>query len=151
MVYGEPRMTKDIDVTLGVGPDHLEEILRLMNSIGLTVLVPNPAEFVRRTMVLPCQDEASSVRVDLVFSFSPYEQQAMNRVRLIQIGNQKIRFASPEDLMVHKIIAGRPRDLEDARMVLIKNADMDKAYVERWLREFEKVLDRPLVEVWKKI
>ncbi len=151
LVYGEPRMTKDIDVTLGVGPDHLEEILRLVKKMGLTILVPHPAEFVQKTMVLPCQDAASGVRVDLVFSFSPYEEQAMKRVRRIPVLDQKICFASPEDLMVHKIIAGRPRDLEDARVVLNKNPGMDKVYIERWLSDFEKALDRPLVEVFKKL
>ncbi|MGH9445099.1 MAG: hypothetical protein ACRD3O_05145, partial [Terriglobia bacterium] len=27
LLYGEPRLTRDIDVTLGVGPDRLSEIL----------------------------------------------------------------------------------------------------------------------------
>jgi len=151
LVYGEPRMTKDIDVTLGLGPDRLEEVLQLVKLIGLTVLVSQPDEFVKRTMVLPCQDGASGVRVDLVFSFSPYEQQAMKRVRIIRLLNQDVCFASPEDLMIHKIIAGRPRDLEDAKVVLNKNPGMDKAYMERWLGDFEKVLDRPLIEVLKKL
>jgi hypothetical protein len=151
LVYGEPRFTRDIDVTLGVGPDHLEEILRLVASIGLAVLVPKPAEFVKKTMVLPCESPDSGVRVDLVFSFSPYEQQAMNRVRRIRVLDRDVRFASPEDLMVHKIIAGRPRDMEDARVVLAKNPDMDKAYIERWLGDFEKALNRPLLEAWKKL
>ncbi len=150
LVYGEPRMTKDIDVTLGVGPDHLEEIIGLVKEIGLTVLVSQPAEFVQKTMVLPCQDSSSGVRVDLVFSFSPYEQQAMKRVRKISMLNQEVCFASPEDLIIHKIIAGRPKDLEDAKVVLIKNPAMDQAYIERWLSDFEKALDKPLVEVWKK-
>jgi hypothetical protein len=149
LVYGEPRMTKDIDVTLGVGPDHLEKIVELVKEMELTVLVSQPAEFVQKTMVLPCQDSKSGVRVDLVFSFSPYEQQAMKRVKRIPILDHEVRFASPEDLIIHKIIAGRPKDLEDARVVLAKNPDMDKAYIERWLQDFEKVLEKPLVEILK--
>lgn len=151
LVYGEPRMTKDIDVTLGVGPDHLEEIIALVKGMGLTVLVSQPAEFVQKTMVLPCQDSSSGVRVDLVFSFSPYEQQAMKRVRKIPILNREVHFASPEDLIIHKIIAGRPRDLEDAKVVLNKNPDMDQTYIERWLSDFEKALDKPLVEVLRNL
>ena len=47
-------------------------------------------------------------------------------------------FATAEDVIVHKIFAGRPRDLEDVRSILLKNPDLDRTYVRKWLREFEK-------------
>ena len=58
-----------------------------------------------------------------------------------------IDFASLEDLIIHKVLAGRPRDLEDLRSVLLKNRAFDLEYVRRWLREFdtslgERSLDR---------
>ncbi len=148
LIYGEPRFTKDIDVTLGVGVERLPDLLRLVETMGLKVLTPNTTEFVQKTMVLPCQDPASGIRVDIVFSFSPYERQAMGRVRRIVLENKEICFASPEDLIIHKVIAGRPRDLEDIRVVLRKNPDLDLTYVENWLRDFEKALGQKLLEVW---
>lgn len=151
LVYGEPRFTRDIDITLGAGIERLEEVLKLVDSFHWKVLAPTPAEFVQRTMVLPCQDPKSGVRLDLVFSFSPYERQAMDRVRRIKILDQEVCFASPEDLIIHKMVAGRPRDLEDVRVVQNKNQTMDRAYIEKWLKDFEATLDRPLVETWKKI
>lgn len=151
LVYGEPRFTRDIDITLGAGIDRLEDVLKLVDSIHWKVLTPTPAEFVQRTMVLPCQDPSSGVRLDLVFSFSPYERQAMDRVRKIKILDQEVRFASPEDLIIHKMVAGRPRDLEDVRVVQIKNPQMDRVYIEKWLKDFEATLDRPLIETWKKL
>lgn len=151
LVYGEPRFTKDIDVTMGVGIDRLEDVLRLVGSAGWKVLVPSPPEFVQKTMVLPCQDPASGVRLDLIFSFSPYEKQAMGRVRRVSLLGKQVCFASPEDLVVHKVVAGRPRDLEDIRVVQLKNPGMDRAYIEKWLKEFELTLGRPLIEAWKKL
>ncbi len=29
LLYGEPRLTRDIDITLGIGPQRAEEILNL--------------------------------------------------------------------------------------------------------------------------
>jgi len=75
----------------------------------------------------------------------------MDRVRRIKILDQEVCFASPEDLIIHKMVAGRPRDLEDVRVVQNKNQTMDRAYIEKWLKDFEATLDRPLVETWKKI
>ncbi|HEV2355813.1 MAG TPA: nucleotidyl transferase AbiEii/AbiGii toxin family protein [Puia sp.] len=151
LVYGEPRFTKDIDVTLGAGVERLDDVLKIVGSIGWKVLTPSPAEFVQKTMVLPCQDPASGVRLDLVFSFSPYEHQAMERVRRIKFSGKEVCFASPEDLIIHKVVAGRPRDLEDVRAVQLKNPGMDRGYIEKWLKEFEKTLDRSLLETWKKL
>ena len=151
LVYGEPRFTRDIDITLGVGVDRLEEVLQLVRSNQWKVLTPSPTEFVQKTMVLPCQDPASGVRLDLVFSFSPYERQAMDRVRRIRFLGKEVRFASPEDLIIHKVVAGRPRDLEDVQMVQRKNPGLDRVYIEKWLKEFEASLEKPLVELWKKL
>ncbi|MCG2758537.1 MAG: DUF6036 family nucleotidyltransferase, partial [Desulfobacteraceae bacterium] len=51
--------------------------------------------------------------------------------------NQEVNFASPEDLIIHKIFAGRPRDIEDVRTVLLKNPEIDVRYVRKWLKEFD--------------
>ncbi len=151
LVYGEPRFTKDIDITLGVGVDRLDDVLKIVDAIHWRVLTPTPADFVQKTMVLPCQEDVTGVRLDLVFSFSPYERQAMERVRRIAFLGKEVRFASPEDLIIHKVVAGRARDLEDVKVVQLKNPGMDRVYIEKWLKEFEKALDRNLVETWKKL
>jgi hypothetical protein len=140
LLYGEPRLTRDIDVTLGVGPERLSELLGWVRASGWQVLVETPAEFVGKTMVLPCLEPTSGIRVDFVFSFSAYEQQALKRVRRVPLGGAQVCFASLEDLIIHKVLAGRPRDFEDVRIVLLKNRAFDLEYVQRWLREFDRSL-----------
>jgi hypothetical protein len=139
-VYGEPRMTRDIDVTLGLGVEGLDRVLALCRSAGLRVLVADPAQFSGETMVLPAVDESSGIRVDFVLSFSEYERQALGRSREVEVGGQPVRFVSLEDLLIHKLVAGRPRDIEDVRLVLVKNPGWDRAYVERWLAELDRAL-----------
>lgn len=96
----------------------------------------DPETFTRETMVLPCSNPETGIRVDMIFSFSPFEQQAIGRARIVRIGLADVRFTSLEDLLVHKLIAGRPRDLEDARIVLLKNPNADLDYMRHWLGEF---------------
>jgi len=146
LLYGEPRLTKDIDITLGVDLTRLQDVLSAVSEMRLMPLV-NPATFTRETMVLPCSDPETGIRVDMIFSFSPYEQLAISRAPIVHIGTTDVHFASLEDLLIHKIIAGRPRDLEDARIILLKNPNSDNAYIRHWLAEFatltnEDYLDR---------
>jgi len=144
LLHGEPRLTRDIDVTLGLGANRLSSLLAVVRSIGLTARVDDAAEFVRQTMVLPCEETDTGIRVDFIFSNSPYESEAMTRVVRRRVGDADVCYASVEDLIIHKLVAGRPRDMEDLRGVLLRNPKYDRAYVERWLKDFEVTLGAPL-------
>lgn len=151
LLYGEPRLTRDIDITLGVGVEELGRIEKIVHKAGLKVLVENIDEFVERTMVLPAMDEQSGIRVDLIFSFSPYERQAIARAKDTKLGKAAVKFASLEDVVIHKVIAGRARDLEDIRSILLKNPGYDSLYIERWLKEFDESLGEGFLASFEKI
>lgn len=151
LLYGEPRLTKDIDITLGIGVDKLEKIVSLVRQLRLKILVDSLEDFVKETMVLPVMDEKSGIRVDFVFSFSPYERQAIKKSKNIRIGTTIVKFASLEDLVIHKVIAGRARDIEDIKSILLKNPEYDHRYIKRWLGEFDHALGSDLLNTLKKI
>ena len=137
LLYGEPRLTRDIDVTLGFDTDRLNQLLAILQEIPLKPIPEDIESFVKQTMVLPALDETTGIRVDFIFSFTPYETGAIKRAKDINILKQKVYFASVEDVVIHKIFAGRPRDLEDVRTILLKNPDIDIKYVRDWLKEFD--------------
>jgi predicted nucleotidyltransferase len=151
LIYGEPRLTKDVDITLGVGTDRVKDVLSLMKKSGWKVLVEEPEKFTKETMVLPCADPSTGIRMDFIFSFTDYEKQAILRAKQIAIGQEKVFFASPEDLVIQKMVAGRPRDLEDIKTVLAKNPGLDFGYIQTWLRQFEELLTQPFLERFKQI
>jgi len=138
LIYGEPRLTRDIDITVGVGPERLNDLLAFARGAAWRVLVETPEEFVQRTMVLPLADPETGIRIDLIFSYSAYEQQAIESVRRVEIGKASVCFAAAEDVIVHKIVAGRPRDVEDIRGILLKNSELDFEYIRHWLAEFDR-------------
>jgi len=141
LLYGEPRLTKDIDITLGLTVDGLGQIKNITKVLRLKNLVDDVDDFVQKTMVFPVVDERSGIRVDFIFSFSSYEKQAIDRAREIVLGRTKVKFASLEDVVIHKIVAGRARDLEDIKSILLKNPDYNLHYIEKWLAEFDKSLN----------
>ena len=138
LIYGEPRLTRDIDITLGVDVNRLGEVLAVVQELSLKPLPKEIESFVRETMVLPALDEHTGIRVDFIFSYTPYETGAIKRAKRIEIMGQEVNIASPEDLIIHKVFAGRPRDIEDVRTVLLKNPDVDLQYIRGWLKEFDK-------------
>ena len=88
-------------------------------------------------MVLPVQEKRSGIRIDFIFSVTAYEQQALRRVKRVKLGQSIVKFASVEDLIIHKVFSGRPRDLEDVKSILLKNRAIDTRYIKQWLKVFD--------------
>jgi predicted nucleotidyltransferase len=152
LLYGEPRLTRDIDVTVGLGPERLDDILALAGNISLKPLPANPQEFVTTTMVLPLEDEGSGVRVDIIFSFTPYEKEALARANEVMIENAMVRFAASEDVIIHKLFAGRPRDIEDAKTIMARQKNIDAGYILNWLTSFDQTFpEKKLLELLKSL
>ena len=151
LLYGEPRLTRDIDITMGISVDGLDRVKKIIPIIGLKSLVKKEKEFVERNMVFPTIDKKSGIRVDFIFSFSSYERQAIERAKDIKLGRSLVRFASLEDVVIHKVIAGRARDLEDVKSILLKNLKYDLVYIEKWLKQFDKSLGGKFLKVFRNI
>ena len=143
LLHGEPRLTQDIDITLGVGPTHLPDVLAVCEELDLEPLPADPQDFVLSTFVLPAADRDTGIRVDLIFSTTTYEAEAIARAQPVQVGGASVPFATAEDLIIHKLFAGRPRDFEDAGgAVRRKGLELDWDYLRRWVADFGLVPGR---------
>jgi hypothetical protein len=145
LLHGEPRLTRDIDLTLGCDAGELGRILPITTATGLQPVTADTEGFVKKTNVLPLVDHSTGIRVDMIFSFTPYEAEAISRSTVVQLEGTGVHFAAVEDLIVHKLVAGRPRDLEDLRGVLARNPRVDEPYLLRWLPSFRNVVARDLL------
>lgn len=151
LAHGEPRLTQDVDATIAGGAEQLPGLLEVLKNTGWKPIPADPLEFVNQTLVLPCEDPVSGIRTDFIFGMTVYEQKAMKRAEVRWIEGVPVRFATAADLIVHKIIAGRPRDLEDVAGVIAKNPNLDRVWIVKILQEFEQELDEPLVERFEEI
>ncbi|MBW1778901.1 MAG: nucleotidyl transferase AbiEii/AbiGii toxin family protein, partial [Deltaproteobacteria bacterium] len=141
LLYGTPRLTRDIDVTLGVGVDEMERVLKAVERIGLEIIPEDFEAFVKKTFVLPAKDSSTGIRIDLIFSFSLYEKQAIERAQPVFFDDTAVMFASLEDVIIHKIFAGRARDMEDVATIMVKNPGYDRDYIQKWLKEFDRSME----------
>ena len=109
--------------------------------IGLEIIPDAFESFVKKTLVLPTKDKNTGIRVDFIFSFTPYERQAIERAKPVFLKGIAVKFASAEDVVIHKIFAGRPRDVEDVRSIMLKNPDLDLEYTTKRLKEFDRSME----------
>ena len=143
LLHGAPRLTEDVDLTLAAGPAALPVVLEVCDSLGLEPLPEDPRSFVQETFVLPAAEPGTGVRVDIIFSTTEYERRAIERAVRVEIRGVAVPFASAEDLLIHKLFAGRPRDLEDAASVVRRRrSTLDWDYLMQWAEAFAEIPGR---------
>lgn len=149
--YGRPRFTQDIDITLGLIPSELPRLLQALPEFLFLPLPENVEDFVRTTWVLPVEHRESRCRIDLIFSITPFERLAILNSKEISIEGTPVRYISPEDLIVQKILAGRPRDIEDVENILnLQGKAINRKKVEQEIKLLAEQGESPeWVERWR--
>lgn len=153
-VWGHPRATIDIDVTIWVDENDIEESIAMFQTV-FDAMVDDPRHFVEETRVLPLKT-ADNVQIDVIFGALPFEFNAIKRAEKIMVEDVPVCFCSPEDLILHKIISKRERDLEDVKGIIkIRGENLDLKYLEKHIEELSKILERPEIlknwEKWKRV
>ncbi len=142
-VWGVPRLSADVDVTIRMRTQDLGAFLAAMNGAGFTSRVPEPEAFARETRVLPLVHQASRIPLDAVLAGPGPEEEFLARARTVVIEGVRVPVISPEDLVVTKILAGRPRDLEDVLGILRQGrTPFDLGRVRTLLLALEEALGR---------
>lgn len=142
IAYGVPRLSADVDVTVDLIPDHPERFAREMKEAGFVLRVDD-AEFVRRTRVMPFVHLATAMPLDVVLAGSGLEDEFLDRSKAVDLGGTTVPLIDPEDLIIVKVLAGRGKDMDDAKGVWrLRERDMDVERIRRILRLLEEALDR---------
>jgi hypothetical protein len=123
LVWGRPRLTADIDVTVRLVPEDPPRFVQAMGEHGFQVRVSNADEFVRRTRVLPFVHVPTGLAIDVVLGGPGPEELFLSRAVMVDFGGLTVPVISPEDLIVTKVLAGRPKDWEDVQGVLAERAE----------------------------
>jgi hypothetical protein len=112
--YGVPRLSADVDVTAMLVPETPDRFADEMRAAGFELRVDDP-DFVRRTRVMPFLHLATGMPLDVVLGTSGLEEEFAERAVATDIGGVHVPVIEVGDLIVAKVLAGRPKDVEDAR------------------------------------
>jgi len=143
VVYGRPRLTADVDVTIEASLEGTLALIPDLSRRGFETRAPEPGELLRRTRVLPLVHLPSGLAVDVVVAGPGLEEEFLAHRRFVDLAGVLVPVISPEDLVVTKILAGRPKDLEDVEGVLREQGErLDLERSRRFLRSLEQALGR---------
>jgi len=140
IAYGVPRLSADVDVTLALVPDAPEPFASDMQGAGFSPRVEDP-DFIRRTRVMPFVHVATGMPIDVVLAGSGLEEEFLDRAKVVDVGGTSVPFIDVGDLIIAKVLAGRPKDVDDASAVWrLHHQEMDANRIRRTLRLLEEAL-----------
>ena len=86
--------------------------------------------------------QPSGTPVDVSLAWLPFEDEALAASTVCDYAGVHVRIPRPEDLLIYKVIASRPKDLQDAEGLLVLHGPtMDLGRVRRIVKQYADVLD----------
>lgn len=136
--WGEPRFTADADLTLLTGFGQEEKFIDAMCRQFAWRRADAPA-FALRSRVLLLQ-AGNGTPLDIALGAVPFEVRSVERASPFDIGaGQTLTTCGAEDLLVHKVVAGREKDWIDVEGVLARQ--WNKLELSRFRQEVEPLLE----------
>ena len=140
--WARPRFTEDIDVTVLPGTVETPRLVARLQEAGFVLRVEGTPAFVTQTRVLPLLHTSTGWPLDLVLGGPGLEEAFLRRAVSVEVGpGVSVLMISAEDLIVTKVLAGRPKDLDDIRGILAaQGADLNAEAVRATLTMLEEAL-----------
>ena len=143
---GEARFTADVDVVVGIELDEALRLLARLPSSPFQPLFPGVEEVLRASFLLPLRHSVTQVAVDIAVGLSGFERQAIARATAVVLSGVPIPVVSAEDLILMKLLAGRPRDTDDVRNIMLRQGSaLDWNYLLETGRQLQQAVDQDLL------
>lgn len=139
-ILGRPRLTHDVDALAILPEADWADAVFAAAGHGIFPRIEGPLDFARRSRVLLMRHAKSGIDIDLTFGRLSFEQMAIDRSEIHEVGGVRVRLPRVEDLLIMKAIARRPKDLQDIEGLLAAHPEVDIVAVRQWVREFASAM-----------
>lgn len=142
--WGEPRFTKDVDLTVLTGFGGEEVIVDGLLE-HFEPRIPDARDFSLKSRVLLICDPVG-IGIDVALGALPFEEAAVKRAKKIEVyAGVHLRLCTAEDLIVMKAFADRPLDWNDVKGIIIRqgNEKLDWSYVFQHLTPLAELKEQP--------
>ena len=131
-VWGTPRTTQDIDVLVAIGEHDRNPLIQALQK-GDFVLDQRWADENPMIREFHLRFRRGPIPVDLMLPRDTHDRAALTRRSQQTLEGMSVWVVSAEDLILHKLKAGRAQDFVDVLSVLYsQRASLDQAYLTSW-------------------
>lgn len=136
-LYALPRPTFDVDFTVSLPRESLPALYSAAEQMGLVVPPEQAAGWGDSVHGLPIVElqwyvGTQPIDVDLFLAETPFQQELLNRRQRHAGDGWEGWFVSPEDLILLKLLADRPKVRIDIADVLFVQGTLDENYMRTW-------------------
>jgi hypothetical protein len=151
-VWGEPRATFDVDLVVAIGAEAEEDLLAAIRTEPAFILepqtlpIPPHVTIVRAHLLEKHAQPPTIILVDLLLLSQDFAAALRDRRVPVMIAGTRRWVCSVEDLILLKLLSGRPKDLEDVRGICrIQKGSLDETYVQTWAKRLH------CEDVWRSV
>lgn len=134
--YGQPRMTRDIDVVVQVHPRDADRLVATLGEEFTGDADTIRSAIAHRSMFNVIHYEALTKVDFVVLKDAPYRIEEFERRRVVEVDGHPLWIVSPEDLVLSKLVWAKDSrselQLRDVRSIIAFQPALDWTYVERW-------------------
>ncbi|MFQ5710083.1 MAG: nucleotidyl transferase AbiEii/AbiGii toxin family protein [bacterium] len=140
-LLGRPRLTHDVDVLIQLEEERWSEFLSQGAQYNFSPRIRDSLEFAQKSRMLLLKHKPTHIDIDLAFAALPFEEESLLNASEFEIGDLKLRLPRPEDLIIMKAVAARPKDLIDIDSLIDANPNLEYERIRATVREFSNALD----------
>lgn len=148
-LLGQPRFTADLDAVILLSINDLPNLIEVAAQEGMVGRIADAEAFARKNRVLLLQHQSSGIKIDISLGILPFEAEMIKRGQEVTVGNIQLRLPTPEDLIIMKAVAHRPKDIADIQAIAASHPSLDKERIRSWVEQFGEALELP--NLWKMI
>jgi hypothetical protein len=132
-VVGEARTTGDVDVVGYLTNEEAVALIAKASAAGFDVRPEVERERLRETGTLRFRH--GPFQLDVILASLPFEDAADARAVTKRLFGRLVRFPTPEDLIIFKVLAGREKDVLDAVGIARRHLpSLDRRYIEKTIQ-----------------
>lgn len=136
-MHALPRPTFDVDFTVALPRESLGDLYEAAEALGFSIPASQRSGWIDQVRGLPVVKlqlilTDRIIDLDMFLAETPFQLQLLERRQRHSAEGWEAWFVSPEDLILLKLLADRPKDRADIADVLFVQTTLDKTYLRRW-------------------
>jgi len=142
--FGVPRPTYDVDLAISLAREQLTGLFEAIDQLGYDIddmyqggwtdVVAGMPLVKAKTFV-----DGRTLVADLFLVETPFQASLMERKLRLPVNGFDAWVASPEDIILLKLMASRHRDLGDVQDIFFMQGQLDETYLQKWAEKLDIV------------